>query len=119
MYTSWSDAWRNWTRSLPLRDRYSGRAGWVGLAEVALAQALPLPLLIWSRTSRSRFAMAINSALLLMRLGVLAGTTRAYACRPWSYWLSPLVDLPAAVQLWRNTLRRHHVWRGRTVVRGG
>jgi dolichol-phosphate mannosyltransferase len=119
MYTSWRDAWQNWTRSLPLRDRYSGRAGWVGLAEVALAQALPLPLLMWAVISRSRFAVAINSALLLMRLGVLAGTARAYACRPWTYWLSPLVDLPAAVQLWRNALRRHFVWRGRILVRGG
>jgi dolichol-phosphate mannosyltransferase len=118
MYTSWSDAWRNWPRSLPLRDRYSGRAGWVGLTEVALAQALPLPLMPWLVASRSRLALAVNSVLLLMRLGVLAGTARAYASRPWSYWLSPLVDLPAAVQLWRNALKRHHVWRGRKLVRG-
>jgi dolichol-phosphate mannosyltransferase len=117
MYASWRDAWRNWTRSLPLRDRYSGHAGWVGLTEVTLAQALPLPLLMWRVTSRSRIALAINSALVLMRLGVLAGTTRAYAWRPWSYWLSPLVDLPVAVQLWRNALKRRHVWRGRVLVR--
>jgi dolichol-phosphate mannosyltransferase len=119
MYTSWSDAWRNWTRSLPLRDRYSGRAGWVGLTEVVLAQALPLPFLMWPVTTRSRLALAVNSVLLLMRLGVLAGTARAYTSRPWSYWLSPLVDLPVAVQLWRNALKRHHVWRGRILVRGG
>ena len=119
MYMSWRDAWRNWPRSLPLRDRYSGRAGWVGLTEVALAQALPLPLLMWPVTSRSRFALAVNSVLLLMRLGVLAGTARAYASRPWSYWVSPLADLPVAVQLWRNALKRHHVWRGRILVRGG
>jgi dolichol-phosphate mannosyltransferase len=55
----------------------------------------------------------------LVRLGVLVGTARAYTWRPWTYWLSPLADLPVAVQLWRNALRRTHVWRGRTVVRGG
>jgi dolichol-phosphate mannosyltransferase len=121
MYSNWNDAWRNWTRSLPLRDRYSGPAGWLGLIEVALAQALPLPMLLvlWRSWHRPRVALTINCALLLVRLGVLAGTARAYMWRPWTYWLSPLVDLPVAVQLWRNALRRHHVWRGRTLVRGG
>ena len=121
MYSSWNDAWRNWSRSLPLRDRYSGRAGWLGLTAVALAQALPLPLLLmlWRSVPRPRVALAINSVLLMVRLGVLVGTARAYTWRPWTYWLSPLADLPVAVQLWRNALRRHHVWRGRTLVRGG
>jgi dolichol-phosphate mannosyltransferase len=121
MYSSWGDAWRNWTRSLPLRDRYSGRAGWVGLIQLALVQALPLPMLLVLRRSsaRPRVALFINCALLLVRLGVLAGTARAYMWRPWTYWLSPLADLPVAVQLWRNALRRHHVWRGQILVRGG
>jgi dolichol-phosphate mannosyltransferase len=57
--------------------------------------------------------------LVLVRLGVLGGTARAYAWRPWTYWLSPLADLPVAVQLWRNALQRTHVWRGRILVRGG
>jgi dolichol-phosphate mannosyltransferase len=119
MYSGWRDAWRNWTRSLPLRDRYSGLAGWVGLTEVALAQALPLPLLLilWRSVSPPRMGLAVNGALLLVRLGVLAGTARAYAWRPWTYWLSPLADLPVAAQLWRNALRRQHVWRDRVLVR--
>ncbi len=121
MYESWSDAWKNWTRSLPLRDRYAGRAGWLGLTEVVLAQALPLPILLmlWRSVPRPRFALAINGLLVLVRLGVLGGTARAYAWRPWTYWLSPLADLPVAVQLWRNALQRTHVWRGRILVRGG
>lgn len=120
MYTSWRDAWRNWSRSLPLRDHYSGRAGWLGLIEVALAQALPLPLLLilWRSAPRPRFAITINGLLVLVRLGVLGGTARAYGWRPWTYWLSPLIDLPVAMQLWRNALRRAHDWRGHTLVRG-
>jgi dolichol-phosphate mannosyltransferase len=121
MYASWWDAWTNWTRSLPLRDRYSGRTGWLGLTEVALAQALPLPLLLVLRRSvpRQQFALTINGLLLLVRLGVLGGTARAYTWRPWTYWLSPLADLPAVVQLWRSALRRTHVWRGQILVREG
>jgi dolichol-phosphate mannosyltransferase len=121
MYASWRDAWTNWTRSLPLRDRYSGRRGWLGLMEVALAQALPLPLLLMLRRSvpRQQFALTINGLLLLVRLGVLGGTARAYAWRPWTYWFSPLADVPVVVQLWRNALRRRHIWRGQILVREG
>jgi dolichol-phosphate mannosyltransferase len=121
MYSSWSDAWRNWTRSLPLRDQYAGRTGWLGLTEVALAQGLPLPMLLilWRSVPRQQFALTINGILVLVRLGVLGGTARAYTWRPWTYWLSPLTDLPVVVQLWRNAIRRTHVWRGRLLIRGG
>jgi dolichol-phosphate mannosyltransferase len=123
MYDGWREAWRDWPRSLPLRDRYAGRRGWLGLAEIVLAQALPLPLLAWVLLVRRRGdgalgpARGVNAALALMRLGVLAGAARAYPTRPWTYWLSPLVDAPAALQLWRSALRRRHEWRGRFVVR--
>jgi dolichol-phosphate mannosyltransferase len=120
MYAGWHDAWANWSRSLPLRDRNTGRAGWLGLTEVALVQAAPMVVLLisWRWARRSRLALAINGLLLAVRLGVLVGTARAYVWRPWTYWLSPLADLPVAVQLWRNALRRHHVWRDRILIRG-
>ncbi len=120
MYADWRDAWQNWTRSLPMRDRFSGASGWAGLVEVALVQALPLPLLLAARRwAPGPLVVALNAGLFMMRLGVLVGTARAYPTRPWTYWLSPLVDLPAAVQLWRSALRRNHAWRGRTLVRDG
>lgn len=119
MYESWQETWRNWTRSLPMRDQFSGVSGWVGLSEVTLAQGLPLPILLLSRRSSRPFQplLIVNAILLMVRLGVLAGTARAYPGRPWTYWLSPLADLPAALALWRSALQRQHVWRGRILVR--
>jgi dolichol-phosphate mannosyltransferase len=120
MYEGWRDAWRNWTRSLPMRDQYAGFSGWLGLAEIVLAQGLPLPLALglrWLAPTR-RLVIGLNIGLLMMRIGVLAGMARAYPNRPWTYWLSPLSDLPAAVQLWRSAVRRRHAWRGRTLIRG-
>jgi dolichol-phosphate mannosyltransferase len=120
MYPNGRELWRNWPRSLPLRDQYSGAAGALGLAEVALVQALPLPLFVLLRLIRApRWMLALNVALVMTRLGVLCGTARAYRRVLWSYWLSPLCDVPAAVQLCRSALRRRHTWRGRVLVLGG
>jgi dolichol-phosphate mannosyltransferase len=121
MYTGWRDAWRNWTRSLPMHDQYSGINTLLGWLEVTLVQALPLPLflsLVIVRGQPNRL-MTLNGVLVAVRIGVLFGTARAYRRRPWSYWLSPLCDVPVAIQLARSALQRRHIWRGRVLVRGG
>jgi hypothetical protein len=82
---------------------------------VLLVQALPLPLVL-SGALEPRIRR-VNLALAAIRLGMLLGTSGAYAIRPSSYWLSPLLDLPVALALWRSALRRDHVWRGRTYTR--
>lgn len=115
MYADWRDAWRNWPRSLATRDALFGVAGWLGLLEVLLVQALPLPLLLlrWPIGTPRR----INVLLLAVRAGMLVGMARAYPSRPWTYWVSPLLDGPAALALWRSALRQRHTWRGRTYAR--
>lgn len=124
MYEGWRETWRNWTRSLPMRDRFFGVSGVVGLLEVTFAQALaPLTLLAllatWRPPTPLRSGLlAITLALTALRVGTLFGVARAYVRRPWSFWLSPLCDLPVALQLWGSALRRRHVWRGRTLLRG-
>jgi dolichol-phosphate mannosyltransferase len=102
-------------------DRYSGVAGWVGLLEVLLVQALPpwiaAALLLWGTpNSLDRAALAVQGALVLMRVATLIGTRRAYDAPPATYWLSPLADLPVAILLFASALRRRHTWRGRALV---
>ena len=84
-------------------------------SEVLLVQALPLPLLLtrWPVGAPRR----LNLLLLAVRAGMLVGMARAYPSRPLTYWLSPLLDVPAALALWRSALRRRHTWRGRTYQR--
>jgi dolichol-phosphate mannosyltransferase len=121
MYENWRDTWNNWTCSLPMRDQFSGMYTLSGWLEVLLVQALPLPLLLFlvATRVRSRWPEALNSILLAIRFGVLFGTAHAYRRRPWTYWLSPLCDLPVAVQLIRSAVQRRHIWRGRVFIRGG
>ena len=81
-----------------MRDRYFGWREVVGLLEVLLVQALPLPLLgVALALSAPDWLVAVNLVLGLTRLGVLVGIARAYEQRPWTYWFSPLLDLPVAL----------------------
>ena len=122
MHDSWRDCAANWPRSLTLRDRFVAPARLaLALAELLFAQALPLPTLVvllalGDRVPFARVATGIAFALVAMRLGVLAGTRRAYVRPSFAYWLSPLADLPAVALLIVSALRRTHVWRGRVLV---
>jgi dolichol-phosphate mannosyltransferase len=118
MYEGCYETWRNWPRSLPTRDQYFSWCQAVGLLEVLAVQSLPLPLLpILYALSASGWILGVNLTLSLTRLGVLLGTARVYEAKPWTYWFSPLLDLPVAVRLITSALRRYQVWRGRLYVR--
>lgn len=121
MYENWRETWENWTRSLPLRDRFAGGQTLTGWLEVTFIQSLPLPLFLALMLARSpyRWLTLINGIGVALRIGTLFGTARAYRRRPWSYWLSPLCDLPVAYKLGINAVRRRYTWRGRPIVRGG
>ncbi len=116
MYENAGEAWENWPRSLPLRDRYSS-AGLLALqlAEVVLVQALPLAIVALfaaNRNVRSTAFYRVNLALALARLGVLVGVSRAYMRPPAAYWLSPLTDLGVALRLVSAVYQREWTWRG-------
>jgi dolichol-phosphate mannosyltransferase len=59
----------------------------------------------------------LSGFLLALRIGVLFGLARAYPKKPWTYWLSPLCDLPVTLRIIQFALRRRHTWRGRIYVR--
>ena len=140
MYGSAGDAWTNWPRSLTMRDRFSGHAVAVRLAEVALVQGLPVLVTALTVALRRRhrypnrvevavsgaglgrnhavaFVAHLNRALAVLRLGILIGMARAYRRPPWTYWLSPLLDGPVALRLIQSALQRTHTWRGRAITR--
>jgi dolichol-phosphate mannosyltransferase len=121
MYENWREMLTNWPRSLPMLDRYSGAAGWIGLIEVLLVQALPpwIAAALLLAGVATPFEHALLAVLIAMRLGTACGTRAAYIAPPPTYWLAPLVDLPVAALLIASALRRRHTWRGRTLVPSG
>ncbi|HVO92996.1 MAG TPA: glycosyltransferase [Terriglobales bacterium] len=118
MYASWRETWVNWPRSLPMRDQYFGWREAVGLLGILLVQALPLPAFLLSiGLGAPLWFLLLSGFLLAIRLGVLRGVARAYPARPWTFWLSPLCDLPVVLRIIQFALRRRHSWRGRSYVR--
>lgn len=109
MFETFDETWRGWGRSLSLPGVDGRRRQLLDLAVVVLAQALPLPRLLTRRGD------VIDAALLLVRLGTLGGTAKAYETRGMSYWLSPLADPLAACAIARGILRGgRQTWRGRS-----
>jgi dolichol-phosphate mannosyltransferase len=123
MYDGVAAAWANWPRSLPMRDADTALATLaLQLAEVWFVQAMPLlavlSVLATRGNTRSLF-FRTNLVLACARLGVLAGTRRAYAKTGPAYWLSAFADVPAALRLAQSAFARNAVWRGRTLVAEG
>ena len=118
MYADWRETWNNWPRSLPMRDQYFGWREALGLLAVFIFQALPLPLLLLGSVLGAPIWLLVFAGFLFaLRIGILFGVARAYPDRPWTYWLSPLCDLPVVARIVWFALKRRHSWRGRTYIR--
>lgn len=112
MHDSAGELWREWGRSLPLRD-VTG-PGWqaADLAVIWLTGALPVLRLAAGRPTR------LDAALLAARL-LLAGALRGSYREPGAgLLLSPLLDPVSALRLTQATLRPVRTWRGRTYPQG-
>lgn len=121
-YTGIAQMWREWGRSLDLKDAtHPLRQAWDTLF-VLLAQGAQLPLALWLvanwpalAPSAARSTLAVSSALLLaLRWLLLFGIAPSYERRGITWWLSPLADLVAAVRLVMSSLSRPKRWRSRT-----
>jgi dolichol-phosphate mannosyltransferase len=113
MHTSLPEVWREWGRSLSMQDVTS--PGWLALdlLVVWLAMAGPLPRLL------ARRGTPVDAVLAAARVALLPATAPVYARRGPAYWLSPLADPVAALDLTLAALRPRRTWRGRTYGPGG
>ena len=119
MYASWRETIAGWPRSLPASDRYV--SAWAGLSEVWLVQALPplaLALGMLFPAFVPRTVLILERILVAIRIATLLGMRRAYEHPPWTYWCSPLCDLPVAALVTVSAMRKRHFWRGRRLVIG-
>ena len=108
MHADAADAWASWGRSLPMPDVTSASTQVVDTITLLVAQALPLPRLLLGCGD------VLDVGLLILRLGTLVGTARAYERTDLPYWLSPLADPAAVGRVVWGALRPGRTWRGRS-----
>ncbi len=120
MYAGFRECWRNWPRSLGMRDAMlSDRAFAASMAVAFFAGALPPAVVaatLATGGATGTFFFRTNLVLTLARLGVLAGMRRAYGRVAPTYWLSPLFDILAIARILAASLDAAPTWRGRTLV---
>lgn len=120
-YTGVRQMWREWGRSLDLKDATSKARQAADTLFVVLAQGAQWPfalwlLLAWSALPDTRVRTllgATTAALLGARWLLLLALRHSYARTGLTWWLSPLADPLAAYRLVRSSLTRPRAWRTR------
>lgn len=127
MYEGAAQTWKEWGRSLDLKDASSPGQLWSDVWLLLCVQGLPIPasLLFLSClglgiASPSVMAAAgLNVLMVLIRFALLFAIAPSYdrtqqSATSWLFWLSPLADPLAVLRIFLSTLKRPTSWRGRS-----
>ena len=114
-YDSAAQMWREWGRSVDLKDATTKPQQWLDVGFLVLVQGLPLPLLIAAATGVALGTplLTLNGTLLALRWLMTSALSASYAERGVPFWLSPLADPLAVLRVVLSTLRRPKAWRTR------
>ena len=124
MYEGAAQTWREWGRSLDLKDACSSSQLQFDLAILSLTQGLPLPLAIILPLFASEFGsltlsavIALNWFLVLIRFVLLFAIVPSYqfskSLASWLFWLSPTADPLAVLRIFLSAGKKPTQWRGR------
>lgn len=125
MYEGALETWREWGRSLDLKDAASVAQKWGDFGFLLAVQGMPLFLALASLlavglgfvTLPVVALLGLNVGLLLIRFALLLAIAPSYdfsqAKATWSFWLSPLADPLAVYRILLSSLQTPTQWRGR------
>uniref|UniRef100_B8HY63 4,4'-diaponeurosporenoate glycosyltransferase n=1 Tax=Cyanothece sp. (strain PCC 7425 / ATCC 29141) TaxID=395961 RepID=B8HY63_CYAP4 len=123
MYEGMAETWREWGRSLDLKDATPVAQLWGDLGFLLAVQGLPLPMslclgLAGLSSLSIQLAWGLNLCLVGIRLGMLAAIAGSYdwqkATGRRGFWLSPFSDPLAVLRILLSSLQTPKQWRGRT-----
>jgi dolichol-phosphate mannosyltransferase len=129
MYAGMAETWKEWGRSLDLKDATTKAQLWSDLALLLLVQGLPLPLtfILWNWSAEYSFltlhlAIGLNLFLVAVRFALLLAIYPSYyrkgfSIAAYTFWLSPLADSIAVFRIFLSAFHQPKQWRGR--VYGG
>jgi dolichol-phosphate mannosyltransferase len=127
MYEGAAETWKEWGRSLDLKDASSTGQLWSDLWLLVSVQGLPLLatlvflgyLGLGVESLSVKAVAGLNLFLLLIRFALLLAIAPSYdrtqslPKSSWLFWLSPLADPLAVVRIFLSTIKRPTQWRGR------
>lgn len=125
MYEGMAETWKEWGRSLDLKDAASRAQVWGDWWLLLLIQGLPLPLCLlsgWLLATGAievpiQIAFGLNAFLVLMRVGLTFAIAPSYdlsqARERWLFWLSPFADPLAVLRIFLSSTQQPKQWRGR------
>lgn len=137
MYEGAMETWKEWGRSLDLKDASSRAQIWGDLWLLTSVQALPLLVMLSALFLSSSIPtplragfprpypfltpplllLGLNLFLLVIRFAMLGAIAPSYdrsqAKGGWLFWLSPLADPIAVLRIFLSAFRTPREWRGR------
>lgn len=125
-YTSAREAWREWGRSLDLKDATTRARQWADVLFLLVVQGTPLPALLWLAarhlagaplTGGARWLLVTSGVLVAIRVLMQLAIARSYVTRGITFWLAPTADPLAALRILISTLRTPKRWRSREYER--
>ena len=121
-YSGIGQMWREWGRSIDLKDGTTPFTQFLDVCFVLLTQFVPLPAVVlaglvhlpdWRAGGVAAAWFWVNVALVLVRVMLTFGLAGSYADRHWTFWLSFTADPVAAVRIVLSSLKRPRQWRTR------
>jgi dolichol-phosphate mannosyltransferase len=119
MYSSMAETWKEWGRSLDLKDAATPIQTLGDCVLLLAVQGLPLPLflaLLFLPIETNMFTqllLGLNGFLVLIRFLLVFGIRSSYTEVGFMFWLSPLADSVAVLRIWLSALTKPKQWRGR------
>ncbi len=125
MYEGAVQTWREWGRSLDLKDASSTAQLWGDLWLLLAVQGLPLPVVIsfflfpphFLTPSPPHLLLGLNLFLITIRFALLFAIAPSYdrtnTTAGWLFWLSPLADPLAVLRIFLSAFHTPTQWRGR------
>jgi len=122
MYEGARETWKEWGRSLDLKDASKRSQIWGDLWLLLAIQGLPLPITLllatWHGSALVTAALSLNGFLLAIRVALLLAIAPSYertaTSASWFFWLSPLADPLAFLRILLSSLQTPTQWRGRS-----
>jgi dolichol-phosphate mannosyltransferase len=121
-YSGIAQMWREWGRSIDLKDGTTPFTQFLDCCFVLLTQFVPLPAVLlalligvpdWRAGGMSTAWVGLNAGLVIVRILLQFGLAGSYAERHWTFWLSFTADPVAAIRIVLSSLKRPRQWRTR------